>query len=74
MTGLEAADFLRRRMQEDADVKLMVMKIVEREGYSDMFDWADKNPDEIIALADSLTDISEQFGEFERRLSTGDLS
>jgi hypothetical protein len=61
-------------MQEDADVKMMVMKIVDREGYSDMFDWADKNPDEIIALADSLIDIGDQFGEFKRRLDTGDLS
>ena len=74
MTAVEAANFLRLLMREDADVKIMVTKIVDREGYSDMFDWADQQPDDIIALAESLTDVSDQFAEFSRRLESGDLS
>ena len=74
MTALEAANFLRLAMRDDADLKIMVMKIVERGGYEDMFDWADRQPDEIKAVAESLLDVSGQFDEFARRLESGDLS
>ena len=61
-------------MQDEPDVRVMVVTAVERKGYDDLFDWADANPEEAIALAEQFTDLEDQLGEFDRRLSTGDLT
>jgi len=74
MQLVEAVDYLRRRRQEDKDTAMMLALIVESAGFADMFDWADAHPDQAIALATQQQDIEEQFAEFDRRLSTGDLS
>lgn len=74
MTPLDATDLLRRRMREDDDVKLMVSVAVTTSGNTDLFDWAEEHPDLAIMLAESVTDLDDQTSEFERRLSTGDLS
>lgn len=74
MTPLEAADYLRRRMHELPEVRTLVSAIVDREGYADMFDWADSAPEEIVLVAESFVDVVDQLDEFARRLSTGDLS
>lgn len=74
MTPLEATDLLRRRMREDEDVKLMVSTAVSTCGCPDLYDWADRFPDLAVMLAESVVDLDDQTSEFERRLSTGDLS
>lgn len=74
MTPLEAADYLRRRVRDDKDAKLMVVVAIERSGYDDLFDWADQRPDEVIMLAESLEDTDAQFRNMAGRLETGDLS
>lgn len=74
MTLVEAVDYLRQRRMEDPETRMMLALIIENGGFTDLFDWADAHPDQAIALATQQKDIEEQFGEFERRLSTGDLS
>lgn len=74
MELVEAVDYLRQRRMEDADTKMTLALIIESAGFTDLFDWADAHPEQAIALATQQKDIEEQFAEFERRLSTGDLS
>jgi len=74
VSPLEAVNYLRERQREDDDVKLMIVGAVDRGGYTDLFDWADKNPDEAVMLATQAQDLEEQLAEFDRRLATGDLS
>jgi hypothetical protein len=74
MTPLEATDYLRRRVREDDDIKLMVTSAVTAGGHSDMFDWASANPEQVVMVAEAARDLEEQTAEFARRLATGDLS
>ena len=74
MELVEAVDYLRQRRIEDPETRMMLAAMVERAGFTDLFDWADAHPDMAIALAIQQKDAEEQFAEFERRLSTGDLS
>ena len=74
MELLQAADYLRRKVREDDDVKLMVAAAVTASGSVDLFDWADKAPEQVTLLAESVMDLLDQTDEFERRLATGDLS
>jgi hypothetical protein len=74
VNALEATDYLRRKMQEDADVKSMVTSICARGGFADLFEWAEAEPDEVILVAESVTDMLSQVEEFDRRLASGDLS
>jgi hypothetical protein len=74
MTPLEATDYLRRKVREDADVKLMVTTAVSAGGHRDMFDWASSDPDQVVLVAEAVKDLEDQTDEFSRRLSIGDLS
>jgi len=74
MELLQAADYLRRKVREDDDVKLMVAAAVTASGCADLFDWAEKSPEQVTLLAESVMDLLDQTDEFERRLATGDLS
>ena len=74
MELVEAVNYLRERRQQDPDLQWMLATMIERAGFDDLFDWADEHPDMAIALAAQAMDADDQFGEFERRLSTGDLS
>ena len=74
MTPLEAIDYLRRRAREDDDVKLMVAAAVTGGQWSDMFDWADNMPEQVVMVAMAAQDLEEQTDEFKRRLAAGDLS
>ena len=74
MDALEAVDYLRLRQREDPDVHLMVAGAVDKGNYADLFDWADAEPEQAIMLAEATKDLEEQLAEFDRRLSTGDLS
>ena len=74
LTSLQAADYLRRRMRLDDDIKLMVTAAVSKGGHSDLFDWASKEPDQALLVASAAKDLEEQTDEFARRLAAGDLS
>lgn len=74
MTPLEAIDYLRQRTREDDDVKLMVAAAVSGGQWSDMFDWADNMPEQVVMVAMAAQDLEEQTDEFKRRLANGDLS
>jgi hypothetical protein len=74
MELVEAVNYLRERRQEDPELRIMLAAMIERAGFVDLFDWADAHPDMAVALAEQAMDADEQFSEFERRLSTGDLS
>ena len=74
MNTLEATDYLRRAVRQDDDVKLMVAAAVTAGGHSDLFAWAAADPDGVVLVAEAAADMVDQTAEFERRLSTGDLS
>jgi len=74
VTPIEAIDYLRRRAREDDDVKLMVAAAVSAGKWSDMFDWADNMPEQVVMVAEAAKDLEEQTDEFKRRLASGDLS
>jgi hypothetical protein len=71
---MHATDMLRRLVREDEDVKIMISAACDRVGCDDLFAWAAERPEEVIMMAAQVVDLSEQLGEFDRRLSTGDLS
>ena len=71
---LHATDLLRRMVREDEDVKIMVATACDRAGCEDLFEWADKRPEQVVMMAEQVADLTEQLEEFDRRLSTGDLS
>lgn len=74
MTPLEATDLLRRKSRESNDIKMMVSIVVSRAGHPDLYEWAADDPDGVVRLAEEVISIEEQEAEFDRRLSTGDLS
>jgi len=74
LTPLQAADYLRRRMRVDNDIKLMVTAAVTKGGHADLFDWASGEPDQARLVAAAARDLEEQTAEFARRLAVGDLS
>ena len=74
MSALEAANYLREAIIKDSDLAATVAAIIDRSDCDDMYDWADRNPDEIKLLVGSLKDTDEQFDEFTERLASGDLT
>jgi hypothetical protein len=74
MTALEATDYLRRMVRMDDEVKLMVAAAVSAGGYGDLFSWAAEDPDGVVLVAEAAREMIESTAEFDRRLSTGDLS
>ena len=73
-TTLEAANYLREVLKKDPDLAVAVAAIVERHDCADMYDWADKHPEQLKLMVTDLKAADEQFGEYDRRLADGDLS
>jgi hypothetical protein len=74
MDALQATDYLRRAVRTDDDVKLMVAAAVTAGGHADLFAWAAADPAGVILVAEGALEMAETTAEFDRRLSTGDLS
>ena len=74
MSALESANYLRQAILDDRELAGSVAAIVDRSDCADMYDWADKHPDEIRMLVASLADTDEQFDIYAARLAEGDLS
>lgn len=74
ISSLEAANYLREAILNDRELAAVVTAIIDRSDCDDMYDWADRHPDEIRLLVGSLQNTDRQFDEFADRLSRGDLS
>jgi hypothetical protein len=74
LNALESANYLRQAVLDDREFAQVVTAIIERSDCDDMYDWADKNPEEIKMLVTSLRDVDDQLDIYAARLADGDLS
>lgn len=58
----------------EKDVRIAVMSIAQRSGFTDLPAWGAAEPDTVIMVAESFADTYGQFQHFEQLLATGDLS
>lgn len=74
MTPTEAAVTIREAQRNDPDFQRAVQAMVTKDGYADMYEWVDANPELAVKVAESVKDVDGQISEFSERLSRGDLS
>lgn len=74
MTALEATRYLMNLAREEKDVRIAVMSMAQRAGFTDLPAWGAAEPDVVILVAESFVDTYGQFQHFDELLATGDLS
>lgn len=74
MSTLECAAYLREAIKVNPELAKAMTQVIETFKCDDMYDWADKHPEQIKLIVSDLKMADEQFDIYDQRLADGDLS
>lgn len=74
MNAVEATKYLMDLARAEKDVRIAVMSMAARAGYTDLPAWGAAEPDIVIMVAESFEDTYGQFEKFDSLLAAGDIS
>jgi hypothetical protein len=74
VNAVEATKYLMDLARVEKDVRIAVMSMAARAGYSDLPSWGAAECDIVIMVAESFKDTYGQFEKFDSMLAAGDIS